>query len=72
MSPGATTIDHDATTSARNGEFVGIEVGGDRSCSVVIGSRLAAIKIAPVETHRVSKFSPSSAHLPLALVSGDA
>jgi hypothetical protein len=39
----AITNDHDATTSAQNGEFVGIEVGGDPSRSVVIGSRLAAI-----------------------------
>jgi hypothetical protein len=43
MSPGAITIDQDATKPARNGDFVGIKIGGDRSCSVVIGSRLAAI-----------------------------
>lgn len=43
MSPGAITIDHEATTSAKNADFIGIEVGGDWSCSVVIGSRLAAI-----------------------------
>jgi len=43
VSRGAITIDHDTTTSARNWGFVRIEVGGDRSCSVVIGSRLAAI-----------------------------
>src|SRR5208282_6855747 len=41
MSPGAITIDHDATIPVRNGGFVRIEIGGDRSCSVVIGSRLA-------------------------------
>jgi hypothetical protein len=39
----ALTIDHVVTTSAQNGGFVGIKVGGDRSCSVVIGSPLAAI-----------------------------
>jgi hypothetical protein len=43
MSPRAITIDHDATKPARNGGFVGIEVGADRSCSVAIGSCLAAI-----------------------------
>jgi len=43
MSPGAITIDHDTTTSTRYWGFVRIEVDGDRSCSVVIGSRLAAI-----------------------------
>jgi hypothetical protein len=40
---GAITIDHDTRTSARNGGVIRIEVGGDRSCSVVIGNRLAAI-----------------------------
>ena len=47
MSPGAITIGHEATTSARIGHFVEIEVGGERSCSVVIGSHLAAIGAAP-------------------------
>ena len=40
---GAIIIDHDSTTSAKNGDSVGIEVGGDPSRLVVIGSRLAAI-----------------------------
>jgi hypothetical protein len=44
VSPEQITIDHEATIAARNGELVGIEVGGDRSCSFVIGSRLAAIR----------------------------
>jgi len=44
MITGAITVDHDATKPARNGDFVGIEVVDDRSCSVVIGSRLAAIR----------------------------
>jgi hypothetical protein len=43
MIPNAITIDQDTTTSAQNLEFFGIEVAGDRSFSVVIGSRLAAI-----------------------------
>jgi hypothetical protein len=29
VSPGAITIDHDATISATNGGFFGIEVGGE-------------------------------------------
>jgi hypothetical protein len=41
MSLGAITMDPDATITARNGKFIRIEIGGDRSCSVVIGSRLA-------------------------------
>jgi hypothetical protein len=43
MIPGAITIYHHATKAARSKGFVGNEVGGDRSYSVVIGSRLAAI-----------------------------
>jgi hypothetical protein len=43
MIPGAITIDDHATKAARNKGFLGNEVGGDQSRSVVIGSRLAAI-----------------------------
>jgi hypothetical protein len=45
VSPEQIIIDHEATISAGNGDFVGIEVDGDRSCSVAIGSRLAAIRV---------------------------
>jgi hypothetical protein len=41
MIPEAITIDHHATEAARNKGFLGKEVGGDPSCSLVIGSRLA-------------------------------
>lgn len=51
MSPGEITIDHDATKSARNGHFVEIEVGSDRPCWVVIGSRLA-VNLSGARTNR--------------------
>jgi hypothetical protein len=39
--------DHHATKLARNKGFLRNEVGGDRSCSVVIGSRLAVDLASP-------------------------
>ena len=41
MIPGAITVDSHATKAARNKGFLRNEIGSDRSCSGVIGSRLA-------------------------------
>jgi hypothetical protein len=43
MISGAITAYQHETNLARNKGFVGNEIDPDRSCSVVIGSRLAAI-----------------------------